>query len=140
MGRVINPNSAGKQRKQLLHITAIATRELLTKTNLDLEVRDLAAFISFSLGAIYSSIEPTVSAWEKRGYWVKADRFRSEWSWADSLGKSMAQAICSGDWEEVQNIAGKVRTKLAKEKISNTHRYGMPWVGAWDKLRDEKNF
>ena len=139
MGRVINPNTAGKQRSQLIRISAIANRELLAKTRLDREARDIAAFIYFTLSAIYSSIEPTVQAWEKRGYWVKADRFRLEWQWADDLGKNMLRAILADDWKEVQDLAGKIQIKLAGEKISAAHRQGTPWVGAWDKLQNSKS-
>ena len=139
MGRVVSPNSAGKQRTQLVRITAIAISELLVKSTLDLEARDLAAFISFTLEAINSSIEPTIQAWEKRGYWVKADRFRYEWGWTDLLGKEMSRALFSDDWVEINSIAGKVQKRLAGEKISAIHRQGTPWVGAWDKLQANKH-
>ena len=139
MGRVINPNTAGKQRTQLIRVSAIANRELLAKNRLDREARDIAAFLSFTLAAIYSSIEPTVQAWEKRDYWVKADRYRHEWQWADELGKNMSRAILAEDWKAVQDLAGKIQIKLAGEKISAAHRQGTPWVGAWEKLQNTKN-
>ena len=41
------------------------------------------------LEAIDESIEQSVAAWEKRGYWLKADRFRQEWRWAGDLGRRM---------------------------------------------------
>ena len=139
MGRVINPNTSGKQRTQLIRVSAIANRELLAKNRLDCEAWDIAAFLSFTLSAIYSSIEPTVQAWEKRGYWVKADRFRYEWQWADYLGKDMSRAVLAEDWKAVQDLAGKIQIKFAGEKISVAHRQGTPWVGAWEKLQNSIN-
>ena len=39
-----------------------------------------------ALEEIAVSIDVSVQAWEKRDYWVKADRFRMEWEWAGALG------------------------------------------------------
>ena len=40
-----------------------------------------------------TGIDSSVAAWEKRGYWVKADRFRMEWAWAGSLAEKMRTAM-----------------------------------------------
>ena len=138
MGRVIDPNSAGKQRTQLIRVAALATRLLLSKPTMEAEARDLAAFISFTLAAIFSTVEPTVLAWEKRGYWVKADQFRLEWQWTDNLGIEMAKALQSDDWKAVKNNAERVQKKLGNVKISVRHRMGTPWIGAWNMLQKKQ--
>ena len=139
MGRVIDPKSAGKQRTQLIRAAALATRLLQSKSAMDAEARDLAAFISFTLAAIFSSVEPSVHAWEKRGYWVKADQFRLEWQWTGNLGIEMAEALQSDDWIAVKNNVERVQKKLGNVKISARHRMGTPWVGTWDILQKKQS-
>ena len=82
MSRVINPDSAGKQRNKLIKLTALTVRELLRQPEPNDETKDMAIFIVLSLDTVADTIDPSVAAWEKRGYWVKADRFRMEWTWA----------------------------------------------------------
>ena len=48
---------------------------------------DLVAFIALALLEIDANIEKTVAPWEKRDYWVKADRFRMQWGWARGAGR-----------------------------------------------------
>jgi hypothetical protein len=136
LGRVINPESAGKQRTQMVKATALAGRELIHKTQLDDEFLDLAAFMILALNAIFESIDPSVQAWEKRGYWVKADQFRMEWSWTQKLSKEMYSHWQAEDWPSVVQTAVKVLQKLGDVKVSAQHRMGKPWAGARLKLTE----
>ena len=78
MSRVINPDSAGKERTRLTKAIVISIRELAKQTEPGAKARDLAAFIALALLTIAEGIDVSVAAWEKRDYWVKADRFRME--------------------------------------------------------------
>ena len=111
-GPVINPDSAGKQRTQMVKATALAGRELIHKTSLDDEFKDLSAFMILALQAIFDTIDPSVLAWEKRGYWVKADQFRMEWSWTQKLSQEMHKFWLADDWPSVVQTAVKVLQKL----------------------------
>lgn len=135
MSRVINPNAPGKQRSQLVRATAIALRELMHHPEPDKTARDLAAFIGLTLDVIADTIEPTVAAWEKRGYWLKADRFRLEWEWARQQGRAMRQAVLADDWALVAQAAVQIAQQLGDVKVSQNHRLGAPWVGAYKHLR-----
>ncbi len=140
MSRVINLQSAGKERTKLSKATVLAIRELMHQEDIDNQTRDLAAFIALSTEAISRTIEPSVVAWEKRGYWVKADRFRLEWGWAETLGSSMRNATLQEDWSNVAMTAAQIAEKLNKVTVSERHRMGKPWVGAWNRLiLDEEN-
>ena len=130
MGRVINPDSAGKQRTQMVKATVLAGRELIRKSQPDNEFLDLAAFMIMALEAIFDTIDPSVQAWEKRGYWVKADQFRMEWSWTQSLSKDMYRFLLVKDWASLVQTSVKVLQKLGNVKISEHHRMGTPWDGA----------
>ncbi len=134
MGRVINPDSAGKQRNLLVRSVVLALRELTLQQAVSDLTRDLAAYVVLSLHAIASTIDVSVEAWEKRGYWLKADRFRLEWAWADKLGKSMERALEKDDWQSVAMDAAKIAEKLNTIKFPKRHRMGTPWDGAWKKL------
>ena len=142
MSRIINPNSAGKERTKMTRALALAVRELAktdpTRNAGQLnEARDLAAFIVFALEIVEETVEPSVLAWEKRNYWVKADKFRMEWRWAGKLAAEMKTAALNEDWANVAPVAMQVAMKLQKIKISDKHRMGRPWQGSWEKLVNE---
>ena len=134
MGRVINPDGVGKDRTRLVKGTVLAMRELMRQSEPDDVSRDLAAFIALALLEIASTIDSSVGAWEKKGYWVKADRFRLEWDWSARLGDQMKQAVLTDDWATVARVSVQVAGKLNETKIAEHHRLGTPWVGAYQKL------
>ncbi len=70
MSRVINTDGVGKQRNQMSKAVLIAIRELAAKKQIDDEARDMAAFLSLALTQIHNTVEQSVTAWEKRDYWV----------------------------------------------------------------------
>ena len=134
MSRVINPDSAGKQRAKLSKAVVLALRELARQTGTGTETRDLAAFIVAALRAIADGIDASVAAWEKRGYWVKADKFRMEWAWAGPVSDKMRTAMASDDWASIAVLSAQIGQKLGKIQISDNHRLGKPWAGAYARL------
>jgi hypothetical protein len=111
-------------------------RELMRETEPTAKARDLVAFIALSLEAINLTVNTTVAAWEKRDYWVKADRFRMDWEWAAILGSAMRQATLTEDWAAIAVNAAKIAQHLSDVKVSDRHRMGTPWVGAWKHLQE----
>ena len=134
MSRVINPDSAGKQRTQLTKAIVLAVRELARQTDTGATARDLAAFISIALQTISDGIEVSVVAWEKRDYWVKADKFRMEWAWAASASQKMRTAVLSDDWATVAMLSATIAQKFNKIQVSENNRLGKPWIGAFKQL------
>lgn len=135
---IINPESAGKERTQLCKGIVLAIRELSKQTDTGPETRDLAAFIALALKQIDDGIDVSVTAWEKRGYWVKADRFRMEWLWAGIYSEKIKTALASDDWGAVALAFPTIGQKLAKIEVAAGHRLGRPWAGAWKILFGEK--
>ncbi len=135
---IINPDSAGKERMQLIKGIVLAIRELAKQDAPGSESRDMAAFIALALKQISKGIDVSVAAWEKRGYWVKADKFRMEWLWADIYADKMKNAILVDDWALVALTMTQVAQKFVKIQIPPGHRIGKPWVGAWVSLNDSK--
>ncbi len=138
MSRVINPDSAGKERTRLTKAVVLAVRQLARQSGPGPEGRDLAAFIALALAAIAAGIDSTVAAWEKRDYWVKADKFRMDWRWAGETAEKMRRAVRSDDWRTIAQLSAQIAQKFNKIKVSDNHRLGKPWVGAWDKLRSDQ--
>ncbi len=134
MGRLIKTSSAGKDRILLEKGIIIAIRELTKQTGMEATTRDLLAYIALSLITIGESIDASVAAWEKRGYWIKADHYRMEWTWTTNWGEEMKQAILKEDWASVVNITAKVTQKLSKVQIAQKNRLGIPWTGAYKRL------
>ncbi|HTP03216.1 MAG TPA: hypothetical protein VMJ64_17695 [Anaerolineales bacterium] len=137
MSRVINPDSVGKQRTQLSKGIVLALRQLARQTDTGGETRDLAAFIAVALQAISEGIDASVAAWEKRGYWVKADKFRMEWAWAGSTGAKMRTALLAEDWPSIAMLSAQVGQKLNKVQVGDNHRLGSPWAGAYERMRSQ---
>jgi hypothetical protein len=136
LSRVINPESAGKDRARLTKAIVLAIRELAKQSEPTPAARDLAAFISLALSAIADGIDASVAAWEKRDYWVKADKFRMEWMWAGVNAAKMKSAVLADDWGAVAILLSQIAGKLGKVQVSDNHRLGKPWEGAYKKLSD----
>lgn len=134
MSRVINPESAGKDRTRLSKSIVLAVRELAKQKDISEETKDLAAFIALALRTIADGIDVSVSAWEKRDYWVKADRFRMEWMWTGQYADKMKVAIFTNDWGTIAMLMPQIAQKFNKIVVSDNHRLGKPWVGAYKQL------
>lgn len=134
MSRIINPEGAGKERTRLVKSIVLALRELMRQTEPNELSRDLAAYIALALLEINETIESSVGAWEKKGYWVKADRFRMDWAWAERLGKQMRQAVLQDDWASVAMVSAQVGGKISNVDVPVRNRLGTPWMGAWQHL------
>ena len=138
MSPIINPESAGKERTQLSKAIVLAVRELARQTDVTVEAKDLAAFIAIALKSISDGIDVSVAAWEKRGYWVKEDRFRMDWMWTGQYAEKMKVAIFTDDWGTIAMLMPQIAQKFSKIEISNNHRLGKPWTGALKQLTNGK--
>lgn len=134
MSRVINPESAGKDRTRLSKAIVLAVRELAKQKDITEETKDLTAFIALALRTIADGIDVSVAAWEKRDYWVKADRFRMEWMWSGQVADKLKVALFTSDWGTVAMLMPQIAQKFSKIEVSENHRLGKPWVGAFKQL------
>jgi hypothetical protein len=112
----------------------LAVRELAKQSDVAEEAKDLAAFIAIALQSISDGIDISVAAWEKRGYWVKADRFRMDWMWTGQLAGKMKTALLADDWATIAMLMPQIAQKFNKIEIAKNHRLGRPWVGAYGRL------
>ncbi|MCJ7626033.1 MAG: hypothetical protein MUO76_21280 [Anaerolineaceae bacterium] len=137
MSRIINPETGRKERDRLCKFIVKALRELKHKQEIDRESLDLIAFLIFALEQIYKTIDQSVGAWEKRGYWLKADRYRRDWEWTIGTSKNLENALNSEDWMGVAQISVLIAQKLNHIKLAPGNRLGTPWVGVWEKYKSK---
>ncbi len=96
--------------------------------------RDLIAFILLCLERITETVEESAEAWEKRGYWLKADHFRMEWEWARLLAERIRPNVLTENYNKIIPDLIELSQSLNDVTISDSHRLGTPWLGAWDQL------
>ena len=134
MGRVIHTEGPGKVRNNQIKAILFAIRELMGQSKPDDSTKDLVAFIGLALIEIYESIETSVAAWEKRGYWLKADRYRLEWEWTGNLGREICADLLVDDWARIALNTATVAQKFGQVKLPKSNRIGSPWKGCLEKL------
>jgi hypothetical protein len=134
MSRVISVDGPGKVRNQHRRTIAEALRRLSQKPQFDDEVRDLAAIIVFCLHGIADTIDRTTEAWEKRDYYLKADRFREEWRWLDPMADELSGVIYEERWDELPLTLTRLMPYFADVKIRKMTRKSSLWQGAYEKL------
>ena len=137
LSRLIKTDTVGKDRARLSKGIVLAIRELAKQSDVTTEAKDLAAFIALALQTIAEGIDASVAAWEKRDYWVKADRFRMEWRWAGQTAAKMKTALVTDDWATIAMSMPQIAEKLNKIKVSANHRMGKPWVGSYKRMQEE---
>lgn len=134
MSRLINPDSVGKERTRLSKSIVLCIRELAKQSKVTDDTKDQAAFIALALQAIADGIDSSVVAWEKRDYWVKADKFRMEWMWAGQYAVKMKEAVLTDDWGTIAMLMPKIAEKFNKIEVSDNHRLGKPWSSGYKLL------
>ena len=137
MSRLIKTDTVGKDRARLSKAIVLAVRELAKQNDVPTEAKDLAAFIALALQTISDGIDESVAAWEKRDYWVKADKFRMEWRWAGQTADKMKTALAENDWGTIAMLMPQIATKFSKIQVSDNHRMGKPWVGSHKRMQEE---
>ncbi len=134
MSRIINLNNPGKIRSYNQRTIAEVLRLLAAKSAVDDETKDMTALLVYALREIYASVEKSVNAWEKRGYWMKADRFLQEWEWSNELAINMEDVIRNDAWDLLPQLLGELIPRMANIQVKNMTRSSKTWQGAYLRL------
>lgn len=137
MSRIISTQRPGKIRNQHRRTVAEALRRLSQKPQLDGEAKDLAALVVFSLHGIADTVEQTIDAWEKRNYYIKAERFRQQWRWLDRITDELSAVLYKGRWDEIPAVLARLASHFADIKIKQMTRKPILWQGAYEKFMQE---
>jgi hypothetical protein len=135
LSKIINVESSGKDRSRTIKAILFAMRELMIQVEPNDETRDIVAFISMCLDAVFKTVEPSLVAWEKRGYWVKADKFRLEWEWTEKSSCELRTALFADEWGKIANVVAQIGQKFVKVKMPMRNTMGKSWEGAWQVLK-----
>lgn len=139
MSRVINLESPGKSRNQLMRTAAEVLRRLSVKNKIDDETRDMAALLVYCFREIDAGIDDSVRAWEKRNYWVKAEQFRLRWAWVKDAAHRLEQVVANGDWDALPPILIEVLPHFQDIKIARFTRKPSLWQGTYNRLLHENS-
>ena len=135
MSRIIKTSTPGKERNQLSKAIVVTVREFMRQTEPDDNTKDMIAFIILALREIAEGIEKSVAAWEKRDYWVKADKYRMDWMWVTPAERALFKAFIAEDWAEIAGQLVSLMGRFSSIKVSDKHRMGKPWIGAYEEYR-----
>ncbi|MCE5209903.1 MAG: hypothetical protein LLG42_16565 [Chloroflexi bacterium] len=135
MSRVIQTDTGKKERDRYLKAVVKALRLLMTEQEPGEKSNDLVSFIALALYEVHETIDASVRAWEKRDYWIKADRYRMEWDWCQYYGRDLHMAILKNDWDQIIPLLVKIGQKLQNIKMPQHDRLGTPWLGSWEVLK-----
>jgi len=137
MTRIINTASPGKLRNQFRRTIAEILRHMMFKQEVDQESKDMAATLVFCLRGIAETIETTTTAWEKRNYFLKADRFRFEWEWAMPASERLQDLVVNDHWELLPQELAKLAPYFADIRIAKMTRPASTWKSRYLLLRQE---
>lgn len=137
MSRVINPDNPSKIRNRNRRTIAELLRRLSQKPKVDAEAKDMASAIVFALREIAEGVEQTVRAWEKRDYWMKAERFLREWEWTGEAAANMEDVIRNDAWDLLPRLMAELFPRFSDVQIKTMTRKPDVWRGCYERLLAE---
>lgn len=136
MTQIIKTSTPGKERAKLSKAIVITIREFMRQNKPDQKTKDMIAFVILALNQISIGIDQSVNAWEKRGYWVKADRYRLDWQWTGESAKQLENALLAENWEKIALLMLNIMGHFKDIKVSDKHRMGAPWKNAYKEFNN----
>jgi hypothetical protein len=135
LSRIIQTESNSTQRKRFLEGMAVALRYAAEGQMEENEQKDILAFFVLSMRSIDELNEKTILAWEKRGYWIKADKFRMQWNWVRNSLQQLERDISNSDFQSSIITASQLAQHLTEIQLSSKKRAMKPWVNAWSEWK-----
>lgn len=137
MARVINTNNPGKRRNSFMRTSAEILRRLSQQKEVDEDTKDMVAMLIYCLRGIDGTVEESITAWEKRGYWKKADDFQQKWWWTSLMETSLTKLVETDDWDKLPEVMVKLFPHVSDIKINKMTRDPKEWEGTYRKLMEE---
>jgi hypothetical protein len=134
----VNGPNPSVERNQLRRTISEALRHLLAKKKLDDESKDLVALIVYSLRGIAQGVDQSARAWEKRDYYVKADKFRMDWAWAEKSANRLEVILRGELWNELPVALAELAPKFSDITVTKFVRTEALWQGRYKQLMAEK--
>jgi hypothetical protein len=139
MSRVIHTQSTGKTRNRLMRTCAELLRHLSQKQAVDEETRDMATFLMLCLQEINDGLEESAAVWEKRDYWIKAEKLRQRWHWVSKYADQLETMIRSESWQQLPENLVVLLPHFAEIKVTRLTRSPSLWKDAYKRFISETN-
>jgi hypothetical protein len=94
----------------------------------------MLATIVYSLRSIDATIAVTTDAWEKRDYYLKADKFRLEWEWAAPAAERLEDLLLARTWDRLPQEIMTLVPRFADVSIAKFTRTPDTWQGMYRQL------
>ncbi len=137
MSRLIQIENQTTVRNRNRRSIAELLRLLMQKPSFDEEARDMAATIVLLLTEIYQGVEQSAVAWEKKDYWLKAERFMREWRWTLEVAADMDDVIRHEAWDLLPELLADLYPRFDDLKIKSLTRDASLWRGGHQRLLAE---
>ncbi len=134
MARVINTNSPGKRRNAYRRTIAEILRHLSQQREVNPQTKDMVAMLVYCLRGVDATVEESITAWEKRGYWKKADDFQQKWWWSSLMADAITNLLRDDDWDRLPETMIKLYPHFADIQINKLTRDPADWKGAYRRL------
>ena len=135
MSRIIHTESPAQLRNRHRRSIAEMLRRLSQKQDIDAEAKDMAAMIALLLREIYESVEKSARAWEKRDYWMKAERLLRDWEWTAELAANMDDVLRHDAFDLLPELMADLLPRFADIQLKKMMRKPDLWRGAYDRLQ-----
>ena len=137
MSRVINVDSPTKRRNRNRRTIAELLRRLSQKASFDDDAKDMAATIVFALQEIADGVNQSAAAWEKRDYWLKAERFLRQWEWCAESAANIDDVLRHEAWDLLPELLADLFPRFADIQLKTMTRKPDVWRGAYARLLSE---
>lgn len=138
MSRIIHTSGPGKRRNQYRRTIAEMLRRLMLKSDLDGEAKDMAAAVVLALRGIAGTIEESTEAWERRHYFLKADRFRRRWEWVSLAADGLDDLVIHDRWERLPQELALLVPYFRDIRVIKFTRPSSTWIGKYQLLRQHQ--
>ncbi len=135
MSRVINTSSPGSRRNHFRRTIAEILRRLMLKSALDEETKDMAATVVVALRGIAETIEESTYAWERRNYFLKADRFRRRWAWVPGTADRLQDLVAHDHWDRLPQELALLVPYFRDIRVLKFMRSPSTWTGNYRLLQ-----
>lgn len=138
MSRVINTNSPTKIRNHNRRTIAELLQRLGRKQEIDNESKDMAATIVYALRNIYDTADTAAQAWEKKGYWMKAERFLRQWEWTKEAAANIEDVVREDAWDLLPQLLMDLFPYFTDVEVKSLTRKEDTWQGEYQRLLQDK--
>lgn len=134
MSRVIHVDNPGKRRNAARRSVAEILRYLSRKSAIDDEAKDMSAALVFLLTEIKATVDESAAAWEKRGYWMKVERFVRDFEWIPEAAANLDDIIRHHAWDLLPELLADLSPRFDDINIKTMTRKPTEWRGTYARL------